>query len=121
MVLRVVSQTTQQLGHSARWRSSLARISPLVFSSRKSLNSARNSLHVSKGVVSFAFEETRQFVPQLQPCPQQAAFHGGYAQIQHLRRLFRRKPIHIAKGEHSPVDWREFVDHAREDRMQLLL
>jgi hypothetical protein len=40
MVFLVVSQTTQQFGHSARCRSSLARISDSVFSSRKSLSSA---------------------------------------------------------------------------------
>src|SRR5580658_10172270 len=118
MVFRVVSQTTQQFGHSLRCRSSLVRISPLVFSSRKSLSSARNSLHVSKGVISLAFEETRQFVAQLQPGPQQAALHGRHAEIKCFSGLFRREPIHIAEGENRAIDRREFVDDTRKDGMK---
>src|SRR5271168_1045215 len=104
MVFRVVSQTTQQFGHSARWRSSLARISDSVFSSRKSLSSAKNSLHVSKGVVSFAFEETREFVAQLEARAQQAAFHGRYRQVERFGRLFGREAIHVAKRKHGAVN-----------------
>src|ERR1700733_9333064 len=115
MVFRVVSQTTQQFGHSARCLSSLTRISPLVVSSRKSLSSARNSLHVSKGVVSLAFEETRQFVPQLQPRPKQAALHRRHAQLKRLGSLFGRKPIHVAQRENRPVDRGELVDRTGQD------
>src|SRR5580704_2105429 len=114
MVFFVVSQTTQQFGHSARCLSSLARISPLVFSSRKSLSSARNSLHVSKGVVSFALEETREFIPQLQAGPKQAALHRRNAQVEHFGSLFGREPIHVAQRENRLIDRGELVDHTRQ-------
>src|ERR1700712_3478246 len=104
MVLRVVSQITQQLGHSARGFSSLARISAFVHSSRKSLNSPRNSLHVSKGVISFAFEETRELFAQLQARPQQAAFHSGDRQVQCFGGLLGGEAVNIAKREDSAVN-----------------
>src|SRR4051812_24517186 len=90
MVLRVVSQMTQQLGHSCRCFSSLARISALVHSSRKSFNSPRNSLHVSKGVVSFAFEESGELFAQLQASSEEAALDGGDRQIQRFGSFFGR-------------------------------
>src|ERR1035441_3590930 len=104
MVFRVVSQTTQQFGHSARCRSSLVRISDSVFSSRKSLSSARNSLHVSKGVVSFAFEKTREFIAQLEARAKQAAFHRRYRQVERFGCLLGRQAIDIAKRKHGAVN-----------------
>src|ERR1700735_2453841 len=101
MVFRVVSHTTQQFGHSARWRSSLVRTSNSVFSSRKSLSSARNSLHVSKGVVSFAFEKPREFVAQLEPRAKQTALDSRYSQFEGLGGLFSRQAIDVAKGKYS--------------------
>src|SRR5438105_15675943 len=109
MVFRVVSQTTQQFGHSARWRSSLARRSALVLSSRKSLSSARNSLHVSKGVVSLAFEKTRESVPQLQAGAQQTALHGRNAEVERFGGFFSRKPVNITERKHGPVKRCELV------------
>src|SRR6266851_3940415 len=101
---------TQQFGHSAMCRSSFVRISASVFSSRKSVSSARNSLHVSKGVVSFALEKTREFVAQLQSGAKQSALDGGNSQIQCFGRLFGRKAIHIPQREHRAVDWRKPVN-----------
>src|SRR5580698_4578411 len=121
MVFLVVSQTTQQLGHSTRCCSRFARSSPAVFSSRKSVSSDRNCLHVSKGVISFAFEETREPVAQLQPGAQQAALHRGYAELEYVGSLFGRQSVHVAKSKHRTVNRREFVDGLGENRIQFLL
>src|SRR5215472_14041073 len=110
MVLRVVSQMTQQFGHSARCASSLARISALVFSSRNSLSSARNCLHVSKGVVPLALEEAGQFVAQLEARPQKPALNRRDRQLQSFGRLFRREAVHVTKREDGLVNGFETVD-----------
>src|SRR5438045_1030292 len=115
MVLRVVSQTTQQFGHSAKCRSSLLRRSVRVFSSRKSLSSARNSLHVSKGVISLALEEPREFIAQLQAGAEQAALDRRHCQIQRFGGLFRGEAIDVAEGENGAIDGRKLIDRAGQN------
>src|SRR5665213_1621526 len=112
---------TQQFGHSDTCRSSFERMSASVFSSRYSESSSRNSLHVSKGVVSFALEETRKFVAKLQAGAQQAALDRGHREIERLGGLFGRKTIHIAKREDSAVDRREAIHGFGENGVQFRL
>src|SRR5574340_557951 len=81
IVLRVVSQTTQQFGHSDMCASRCARVSGSTDSSRYSLSSFMNSLQVSKSVTPFAPEMARQLLPQLQPRAQQPAFYGRHGKV----------------------------------------
>src|SRR5262245_59165279 len=110
MVLRVVSAMTQQFGHSAMCCSSLARRSASSASSRYSLSSLRNSLQVSKGVVSLALELARKFFAQLQARAKQAALDGRDRESQRLRRLFGRKIVNIAQHKNRPVQRLEALD-----------
>src|SRR6185437_7232600 len=103
MVLRVVSAITQQFGHSVMWRSSFARISASSDSSRKSLNSLRNSLQVSKGVVPLAFKVPAELFAQLQPRPQEPALDGRNRKIQRFRRFFRGELIDIAQHKDRTI------------------
>src|SRR6266542_1951233 len=101
MVLRVVSAITQQFGHALMWSSSFFRSSRLIDSSRKSDNSDKNCLQVSKGVLHLSLEERGQFISKLQARSQQPALHGGDGKIQRLRRLFGGQPLHIPQYEYG--------------------
>src|SRR4051794_4261896 len=103
MVFRVVSAITQQFGHSVMCVSSFARISASRFSSRKSLSSRRKSLQVSKGVVSLAFENSRQLLAELQAGAEKAAFYRRDRKPEGLGRLFRREVFDIAEDENRTV------------------
>src|SRR5439155_17212698 len=120
MVLRVVLAITEQLGHSLMWRSSLARSSASKFSSRYSLNSLRKSLHVSKGVVSFAFEEARQLLTQLQSGPQQPALDRRNRKTQGLRGLFRGELFDVAQHKNGAVKRLQAPDGGIQEAAQLI-
>src|SRR6478735_690899 len=120
MVFRVVSAITQQLGHSVMCVSSLARISESSDSSRKSLSSRKKSLQVSKGVVSFALEESCQLLTQLQAGAEQPAFDCRDGKSESLGRLLGGKLVDIAQHEHGAIGRFQALDRGVEDFAQLL-
>src|SRR4051812_38963955 len=105
MVFLVVSAMTQQFGHSVICFSSFVRISLSRASSRKSLNSLKKSLHVSKGIISLALEESGQLFAQLQSCPQEPALDGRYGEPQSLCRFFCGQFFDVAEYENASIRW----------------
>src|ERR1035437_2511039 len=101
-------------------RSSLARVSASIDSSRYSLSSCRKSLHVSKGVVSLAFEETRQLLAQLQAGPQQPAFHGRHGKAKHVRSLLGGKLVDVAQHENRAVRRLKALNRRIQNAAELL-
>src|SRR5579872_107985 len=105
MVRLVVSHITQQFGHSVTCASRRLRKSASTVSSRYSFSSCRNSLQVSKDVVPFPLEETRQLLAQLQPSPQQPALNRRYRNPQRFSRLFRTQFFDVSQNENGSKSW----------------
>src|ERR1039458_4580538 len=102
MVFFVVSQITQQLGHCEMWLSNSWRSTGSTLSSRKSANSRRKSLHVTKDLIPFPLKDPGQLFPQLEPRPQQPAFRRRHRKAQRLGRLLGGQFLHVAQDEHGP-------------------